>query len=194
MNRIAFLFFISIFILVLFCCYGGYKLNKQHKFDNANKKLIKLLDSVGMLRTLQRHNEALEFIKKQEGFAPKCINDAYNKLTIGHGTTVSKKQCDDLNKIDENAAHWLLSNHTTENKIFELLDGLNILHDINYSVLASLCYNVGIGAFINSKLYSAVRNGNWKKVKEEMLTWHTDPKYQKGFEARLKRQADLIVI
>jgi len=114
-----------------------------------------------------------KFIKDKEGLRLAAYKPLPNdKWTIGYGHTAGVYQGQTITKAQAEAYF------DSDIKIYEKpVQDLNVLITQNqYDALVSLCYNIGVGAFKGSALYSKVKaNPNDSTIAAEFQKWvHSD--------------------
>jgi lysozyme len=112
-------------------------------------------------------SQAVDLIKKHEGFREKEYIDDTGKLTIGYGTRLDYHPELKNKKItDEVATAYLKKN--LESKVVPSIKR-NVKRPLNQNQmnsLASLIYNIGIAKFANSELLKAINSKNFKEIKK----------------------------
>lgn len=113
----------------------------------------------------------LDIIKKWEGLFLKAYKCPAGVWTIGYGSTRYKdgSKIKDGDVVTKAEAEELLMHEVT--MICNRLPNLAINQN-QMDAICSFIYNVGIGAFIRSTLYSLMRkNPNDPKIGDEFLKW-----------------------
>jgi lysozyme len=141
--------------------------------------------------------EGLELIKGFEKFRPEPYIDAVGIPTIGYGNTYypdGRKVTMQDAQITEGLATLLLET------IFEKDFAKFIPQYVNqnqFDALASLVYNIGIGAFFKSTLLKKIKvNPNDASIEQEFLKWNKGRILGqlielKGLTNRRKKEAEL---
>lgn len=141
--------------------------------------------------------QGLELIKGFEKFVSKPYIDAVGIPTIGYGVTYyldGRKVTMKDAVITEQQASLLLE------ALFEKDFAKYIPKNINqnqFDALASLIYNIGVGAFTKSTLYKkALANPNDKSIEQEFWKWNkgtvNGKKIElKGLTIRRKKESQL---
>lgn len=148
-------------------------------------------------------NKLYDFIKQEEGLVLHPYKDIAGVSTIGYGSTMYKSG----KKVTMQDAHitqpeaqelleWEVDNKTSA------INGYlknTVLNQAQFDALASLAYNIGIGAFAKSTLLKRVKaNPKDATIRDAFYMWNkiTDPKTGKlvpsdTLTKRRKREADL---
>jgi lysozyme len=141
--------------------------------------------------------EGLELIRGFEKFMPKPYIDAVGVVTIGYGNTYypdGKKVTMKDAPLTETQASILLE------AVFEKYFAKYIPENVNQNQLdamASLVYNIGIGAFLKSTLRKKVKvNPNDASIEQEFLKWNKGRILGqlvelKGLTIRRKKESEL---
>ena len=131
-------------------------------------------------------SQAVELIKKWEGFAPRAYWD-YRQWSIGYGTPSDKGESISRAEARE-----------------ELIDVVESIHKFVYRDLADSCsvkrvavisfiYNVGIGNYKRSTFRKHIREGNYEKAASEMLRWNkAGGRVLEGLKRRRAAEAKLV--
>lgn len=128
-----------------------------------------------------------DLIKKWEGFSEYAYPDpgtGGKPWTIGYGSTtwedgspVKKGQ-----KITKEKAEGLLNDYLIRNvrpKIADLK-----LNPSQKAAIESLCYNIGVNAFLRSKCYKALKEQDWATFIKEYDWFKASGKVLKGLVKR----------
>jgi lysozyme len=110
-----------------------------------------------------------QFIKQQEGFKQFPSQDVNNQ-TIGYGHTVQAGE------------NWsggitrLAASNLLDNDLSPIEDAINNALQVNvnqnqFDAMASLAYNIGIGAFLNSTLLKLLNQGNYSGASQQFAQW-----------------------
>ncbi len=112
--------------------------------------------------------QGIALIKRFEGFSAQAYRCPAGKMTIGYGHVLTPH--DDAAPITEPQAHQLLLQDLKpmESAINRLVDVPLSQHQ--FDALASLVYNIGIGAFAGSTLLRKLNAGE-EGVEKEFLRW-----------------------
>jgi lysozyme len=118
---------------------------------------------------MQLSENGLNLIKKFEGFSPTVYNDVAGKPTIGFGHLI--KPNESFTSIDIPTATQLLADDA---KI--AVSGVNkcitaSLNQNQFDALVSFCYNLGVGALINSTLRKKLNAGDYDSAQAEFMRW-----------------------
>ena len=133
-----------------------------------------------------------EIIKKFEGLSLSSYRCPAGVWTIGYGSTRDKNgnPVKPNMKITKEQAEALLIRDFNACKDELRKDkGLSKLSDRAIEALASLCYNIGIGAFKRSKCYKAIVANDLETVCREWDWFKANGKFMKGLARR--RYAEL---
>jgi lysozyme len=140
--------------------------------------------------------EALNLIKKFEGFCAQPCSYQNGKPSIGYGSSyyedgTSVNIADKA--IDIQRADILLLKTI---KVYESFVGQNVVSNINqnqFDALVVFSYNIGIGAFKKSTLLKTVnKQPNDNKIRDLFMEWKKANKIElKGLTKRRKIEADL---
>lgn len=135
--------------------------------------------------------EAVDIIKKYEGFKPYKYLCPSGKWTVGYGHQIKDNELFEDVISEEKAEELLLEDiKSNYNQLFKLIYNLN-LNDNQIGALTSLYYNIGGNKFSNSSLFNSLKEGKISKVAESFsnfIYYHT-PKDKiaiksKGLERR----------
>lgn len=135
--------------------------------------------------------KAIDLIKKWEGLKLTAYKCSAGKWTIGFGSTMY----DTGEKVKEGDV--ITKERAEELLMWELKrKSLMIRARVNqnqFDALCSLCYNIGIGALLDSALYKKVRiNSNDPGIRNEFMRWKfAGGKVSQGLLNRRKDEADL---
>ncbi|MGF7157640.1 lysozyme [Bartonella heixiaziensis] len=118
--------------------------------------------------------EGLELIKQWEGLRLNAYQDRAHVWTIGYGHTskagnpiVKKGMC-----ITQEQAEKILCEDLKQfEKAVEKAVRVS-LTDEQFAALVSFCYNVGTGAFCNSRLLKKLNQGEYEAVPTELQKWN----------------------
>lgn len=143
---------------------------------------------------MRASKEAIQLIKRFEGFSSSPYICAGGKVTVGYGTTqISGKPINKyMEPISRQYAEELLMEDLKEFQ--EAIDRLvkAPLEQNQYDALLSLVYNIGIGAFKKSTLLRELNKGNYDKVPYELARWNkAGGKVLKGLTRRRAAEAEL---
>ena len=135
-------------------------------------------------------DKIIYFIKKLEGLRLKEYKDIAGVKTIGVGHTghdvyegmeITEEQADDLLKKD----------------LTNVINGLNIslktqLNENQSTAIISFVFNIGLGNFKKSTVFSLINQGNLKGGSEHMALWNKAGIYvSKGLEKRRQEEINL---
>lgn len=122
-------------------------------------------------------------IKTDEGVRLKPYVDTVGKLSIGYGRNLTD------NGITADEADVMLD-HDLKNAIADLLQRFPVVADLSVArqiVLASMCFNLGIGRLAKfTKMWIAIHGGNFTQASIEML----DSDWAQQVGARAMRLAE----
>jgi len=122
--------------------------------------------------------QAMDLIKKFEGFRAKLYNDPVGHCTIGYGTLVHTGNCNGaaseqpyLQGVSEDEAIKLIKGRVDEfQKTINDLVTVE-LNQNQYDSLLSFVYNIGSGKFKDSTLLKVLNQGKYTDVPGEMKKW-----------------------
>jgi len=119
--------------------------------------------------------QAVDLIKRWEGFSPVWYRDGGGVRTIGYGTTalsraINPHQIDPPITRDEGET-LLLRSIRQEYAACVRENVTAPLTDLQYGALVSLCYNIGCGAFSDSTLVLLLNAGQEEEAEKEFLEW-----------------------
>jgi lysozyme len=131
--------------------------------------------------------DALDILRKEEGFEEYPYEDSDGGLTIGYGCNLKQEP------LDETEGNWLLL-YRVEKRVDGLIDEMGEeftgMPDKVKSVLIAMAYQMGVAGlmgFKNTLRYMSARD--WKLAADEML----DSKWaRKDTPARARRMAEVI--
>ena len=147
---------------------------------------------------MKASNNAIELIKRFEGFSATPYLCPAGVPTIGYGSTMQPNDKPVTMKhppIDaEEAAEWL------EQDVGIIAAGLHMrtkslnLNQNQFDALVSWVYNLGLGNFDKSTLYKMLRAKNYSAAAQEILKWNkAGGKVLDGLTRRRKAEYDLFV-
>lgn len=147
---------------------------------------------------MKASNNAIELIKRFEGFSATPYLCPAGVPTIGYGSTMQPNDKPVTMKhppIDaEEAAEWL------EQDVGIIAAGLHMrtkslnLNQNQFDALVSWVYNLGLGNFDKSTLYKMLRGKNYDAAAKELLRWNkAGGKVLDGLTRRRKAEYDLFV-
>lgn len=134
-----------------------------------------------------------DLIKELEGFRSKPYKDTEGILTIGYGTTfypngIKVKETDEA--ITEKQAEAYLNDYIFR-YVAPAFKHIHIkLTKRQESAVASLVYNVGLPAFLNSELIKHINNKRWAGVFKE---WDFGIRQRKGLIKRRAKELALFI-
>ena len=149
---------------------------------------------------MQISNKFYNLLQLLEGLETKAYKDSAGIWTIGIGTIrypngVKVKQGDVITK--EQAYDYMeYEVKDTVNALNTLLNGISVNQN-QFDAIVSLTYNIGIGGFKRSSVYSAMKiNPNDPKIEEYWLRWNKVTKdgvkvVSKGLMNRRKKEYQL---
>ena len=137
---------------------------------------------------------AIDLIKRHEGFSPTAYYCPGNKLTIGYGhvlknkldRTITVDEANDLLNYDLISLEKQLNKLLTINKIQ--------LNQNQYDAIISFVFNIGITKFKNSTLFKHLKNNDFLKAALEFNKWiYASGKIQQGLVKRREAEASLFI-
>lgn len=137
--------------------------------------------------------KGIDFLKQKEGILLTPYRDAGGKMTIGIGHLIRPSEyfpsMITVEKAEEILKSDLSSVEATVNEYVE-----KRLDQNQFDALCSLCFNIGISAFINSTLVKLLNQDRILKAASEFTKWdningHESP----GLLARRKDEAALFL-
>jgi lysozyme len=134
---------------------------------------------------------AKPLVQRFEGCKLAAYQDSVGVWTIGWGhtpaipgTTITQEQADQLLETDL-AAHY--------DALLLVSPTLQSASSSRVSALLDFVYNLGIGAYRNSMLRSAVDCQAWQSAKAQLAKWvHAGGKVLPGLVARRQAEIDLL--
>lgn len=134
--------------------------------------------------------KGIAFIQQAEGFSSYAYVCAAGKKTIGFGHVIRAND-----KIQEpisvaEATQLLL----TDVEVYEAaVNSLELkLSQNQFNALVSLCYNIGVKAFLKSTLMRKLKAGKFKEAESEFLRWRFIRKQEsKGLLQRREKELAL---
>jgi lysozyme len=140
----------------------------EQYLGQSPKELLNPFDFGNVLNRVNNiSSQAVDLIKKHEGFREKEYIDDSGKSTIGYGTRLDYYPELKNKKItDEVATAYLKKN--LESKVVPSIKR-NVKRPLNQNQmnsLASLIYNIGTTKFANSELLRAINSKNFKEIKK----------------------------
>jgi lysozyme len=145
-------------------------------------------------------NNAIQFIKDQEGTVLHSYQDSAGIWTIGIGSTMYRdgtpvRQGESVTIVQAlDLLKWEVDRKA--NIVDNLLHGVK-LNQNQYDALVSFTYNVGIGALANSTLLKKIKiDPADESIRNEFMKWnkihlHGRLVENAGLTARRQREADL---
>lgn len=134
--------------------------------------------------------QAIELIKKWEGFRSAPYQDIAGVWTIGYGTTNGITK--DTKPIDEAEADQLLRMHLAATQRYLDSNITAPLSENMNSALLSLIYNIGTGNFANSTLRKVLNRGQYMQAAAEFGRWiYAGGNPLKGLQQRRYDEATL---
>lgn len=136
---------------------------------------------------MKASNNCIELIKRFEGLYLKSYLCPAGVLTIGYGHTKGVQLNEEINALQ---AEIFLREDLES--VEESLNQLDLpVNQNQFDALCSLIFNVGIWAFMKSKLLSKIKAGN-PTAPDEFLDWtKAGGKVLPGLVARRKAEYDL---
>ena len=136
---------------------------------------------------MKASDNCIEIIKRFEGLYLKSYLCPKNILTIGYGHTKGVKPYEEINELQ---AEIFLREDLDE--VETALNRLNLpINQNQYDALCSLIFNVGIGAFLKSKMYAKIKAGD-PTAPDEFLDWtKSGGKVLPGLVIRRKAEYEL---
>jgi lysozyme len=140
------------------------------------------------------NQEAVDLIKRFEGYRSKPYLCSAGVATIGYGSTFyldGRRVTLQDEAINEVIANELL--HNTLNSVFipGVLRACPVLiaHENKLGAVTSFCYNLGVGRLQASTLRRRINAQDWDGAAEQLLLWNkAGGKVLKGLQ--LRRQAE----
>ena len=133
---------------------------------------------------MKASRQAIDLIKRFEGFSSKAYLCPAGKWTIGYGTVVKEGHPN----VSEKQAEDMLMDRICD--IEEDLSFMLILSQNQFDALVSFIYNVGMGAFKKSTMLKKIRAG--EPADMEFERWvYANGRVLEGLKARRKAEKDL---
>ena len=142
-------------------------------------------------------DNGIELIKSFEGFRSKPYLCSAGVPTIGYGSTyysnTKKVKLTDPAITKEKATELLMLQLFKYNKAVK--DSIKVeLSQNELDALVSMCYNIGIAGFKNSKLVKNINENNRTQIKENFLAWRfVNKKENKGLKTRRLKEYELFI-
>ena len=137
--------------------------------------------------------QAIELIKKYEGFSSKAYLCPANVWTIGYGTTRvdGKPVTSGMTCTEQQAEEYLKNDLQVFAKAINRLVKVP-LTDNQFSALLSFTYNLGVGALEKSTLLKKLNEGSYGAAQAEFLKWiRAGGKILPGLVCRRGEEAEL---
>lgn len=137
--------------------------------------------------------QAIELIKKYEGFSSKAYLCPANVWTIGYGTTRvdNKSVTSGMTCTEQQAEEYLKNDLQVFAKAINRLVKVP-LTDNQFSALLSFTYNLGVGALEKSTLLKKLNEGSYGVAQAEFLKWiRAGGKILPGLVCRRGEEAEL---
>jgi GH24 family phage-related lysozyme (muramidase) len=136
--------------------------------------------------------QGIEFIKKEEGFAPRKYPDGgKNRFSIGYGHQITGREPFDPEKgwTKQQATQVL----TQDLEKFQAAVRKAVTAKVTqnqFDALTSFAFNVGIGALQKSTLVKKLNEGNYQEVPNEFMKWvFSEGKRNQGLIKRRRKEA-----
>ena len=133
--------------------------------------------------------QTMAFLKDAEGYRAEPYEDAEGNA-VGYGHLI--KRGEHFKHVSKEKATTMLANDLAS--VAETIDAeVTVkLTDNQYTALASLCFNIGAGAFADSTLVEKLNRGDFKGAQKEFIKWnHKGKVVVDGLTKRRKREAAL---
>lgn len=137
--------------------------------------------------------QAIELIKKYEGFSSKAYLCPANVWTIGYGTTRvnGKPVTSGMTCTEQQAEEYLKNDLQVFAKAVNRLVKVPLTEN-QFSALLSFTYNLGVGALEKSTLLKKLNEGSYWVAQSEFLKWiRAGGKILPGLVRRRGEEAEL---
>ena len=137
--------------------------------------------------------QAIELIKKYEGFSSKAYPCPANVWTIGYGTTRvdGKPVTSGMTCTEQQAEEYLKNDLQVFAKAVNRLVKVPLTEN-QFSALLSFTYNLGVGALEKSTLLKKLNEGSYWVAQAEFLKWiRAGGKILPGLVRRRGEEAEL---
>ena len=143
--------------------------------------------------------EAVDLIKRFEGFRSRPYLCSANVPTIGYGSTFYKdgtRVTLQDRAMDETTANELL--HHTLDTVFihGVLRACPVLiaHENKLGAVTSFCYNLGVGRLQASTLRRKINAQEWDEAADQLLLWvRAGGKVLRGLQLRREAERELFL-
>lgn len=134
--------------------------------------------------------KGIAFIQQAEGFSSYSYVCAAGKKTIGFGHVI---RASDRFQEPISVAEATQLLHTDVEVYESAVNSLKLeLSQNQFNALVSLCYNIGVKAFLNSTLVRKLKAGKFKEAEPEFLRWRFIQKQEsKGLLQRREKELAL---
>ena len=142
--------------------------------------------------------QAIEIVKKWEGFRPTAYQDAVGIWTIGYGTTgkagVGIVPHIGMTITERDAEFYLIQ--TLEKFAKQIRPAITApMNDNEWSAFLSLAYNIGPGAFIESTALRRFNDGDKMGAAQAILWWNkAGGRVLRGLERRRRDEVELFLM
>lgn len=127
------------------------------------------------MTAIQSDLEAILLVLSYEKLRLLPYDDGVGVLTIGWGHRILPGEDDLRREITRERANRLFVDDFTEHEqaMLRAIKGAPVdLSPLQIGAIASLCFNIGPGAFANSSVAKAIRAGDLRKVPAAIKMWN----------------------
>ncbi|ACJ20056.1 glycoside hydrolase family protein [Coxiella burnetii] len=118
-----------------------------------------------MKMTKEYAKQALEFLKRHEGFSPHLYKDSVGKWTIGYGRNLED---DPLHEYE--AEFLLMQDIERLDKALSLHEAYQALDNERKAIILDMAYNLGYGGLMKfTHLWQALEKQDYEQAAKEML-------------------------
>ncbi len=141
---------------------------------------------------MQASDKIKEVIKRFEGLRLKAYKDSKGIWTIGYGHTlnvkpgqvITKEEADELFERDLASFEKQLKPHLNDIK----------LSQNQYDAIVSLCYNIGVGAFVRSSIYKHLVRKEYNKAADAFLLYvYAGGQVLSGLQRRRRKERKIFL-